>query len=324
LLKLLAPLDGNDDFELLASSSADEFYFGFLPTTHVERYTNLYSLNRRAYTRCNFSDWESLGQALQTICRKGKGASCAFNSTYYLDGEYPIILGHAQRMLDLGVSTVIVSDPGLMSYLRDNGYDGEIHAGIDTPVFNSEGVQFLHEQFGVRRVVVNRHMDLSEVRGMTAAAPEGVEFDIIVRNAACRHIAGFCGNLHGLDVPSGLDNWEERQFPCWQPMKVVGMSAPDDVDSVMLKVWLERSSSLRYGGCGACALRDIGEVGITQLKIAGRGSTTRKKLTDIRFIAAARKLAETGGSMSDYRMKVKELYKRSYEVACSTEECFHG
>lgn len=322
-MKLLAPLDGHDDFEALASSAADEFFLGFLPSMHVERFSNLYSLNRRAYTRCNFSDWDSLSKAVSTLDRHGKKAACAFNATYYLDDEYHLIAGHARRMMDLGIVAVIVSDPGLMAFLRAQGFTGNIHAGVDTPLFNSHGVAFLHEQFGIDRVVINRHMSLPEARGMVAESPAGIEFDIIVRNAACRHIAGFCGNLHGLDPASGLDNWEERRFPCWQPLKVVGVHAGSEVDAVMLKVWMERASSLRYGGCAACALRDIKAAGISHIKIAGRGSSTQKKLKDIGFMAAALQTAESYCSMSDYKAQTARLFAQSYDSPCSREDCFH-
>ena len=323
-MKLQAPLDEFDDLEALIASGADEFFCGLLTEEHVRRYSNLYSLNRRAFTRCNFSTIKTLGLAVAKIRAAGKPVSCAFNSTFYLDDEYPSILAYAGQLRDIGVDDLIISDVGLGAYLRSEGFEGRLHLGVDTGVFNSNSVRFFNSELEVSRVILNRHLNIAEVAAIIASAP-GPEYEVILFNAPCRHVAAFCGNLHGADRISGKDNWEGRQFPCWCIGEVELLQTDDKGRGEQLRRWLSSLSSAKHGGCGACALPLLREAGATHVKIAGRGAPTAVKLRDIAFMAEALALSrglEPEGT-AQYAEQIIKLRLDHYEQTCGPHDCYY-
>ena len=323
-MKLLAPLDEFDDVEALVASDADEFFCGILPEEHVRRYSNLYSLNRRAFTRCNFHNFETLGSAVAKIGEVGKPVSCAFNSTFYLDDEYPAISDYARQLRDIGVDDLIISDVGLGAYLRNEGFEGRLHLGVDTGIFNANSVRFLASELGVSRVILNRHLNIREIAAIIASAP-GLEFEVIIFNAPCRHVAAFCGNLHGADRVSGKDNWEGRQFPCWCIGDVELLSAGNKEQGEQLRQWLSSLSSAKHGGCGACALPLLREAGVTRAKIAGRGAPTAAKLKDITFMSEAMALAGevTPEGTARYAEQIIKLRLDRYGQTCGPRDCYY-
>lgn len=323
-MKLLAPLDEFDDLEALAASEADEFFCGLLPKDHVQRYSNLYSLNRRAFTRCNFHSFKLLGRAVAKIGEVGKTVVCAFNSTFYLDDEYPSILSYAAQLRDMGVDDLIISDVGLGAYLRNEGYEGRLHLGVDAGLFNAASVNFLVSELDVSRVILNRHLNIAEIASIISSAA-GPEYEVIVYNAPCRHVAAFCGNLHGADRVSGRDNWEGRQFPCWCLGDVQTVQTDDDQRGEQLRQWLGSLSPAKHGGCGACALPLLAEAGVAIAKIAGRGAPTEAKLRDIRFVAAAIELSYGKGpdGTTEYAEQIIKLRLDHYGQTCGPRDCYY-
>ena len=323
-MKLLAPLDEFDNFEALAASPADEFFCGLLPKAHVQRYSNLYSLNRRAFTRCNFNTFKLLGRAVAKIGEVGKPVVCAFNSTFYLDDEYPAILEYAQRLRDIGVDDLIISDVGLGAYLRNKGFSGRLHLGVDTGAFNAATVNFLVSELAVSRIILNRHLNIDEVISIISSAPEP-EYEVIAYNAPCRHVAAFCGNLHGADPSSGKDNWEGRRFPCWCIGDVEVVQTDDAQRGEQLRQWLGSLSSAKHGGCGACALPLLADAGVAHVKIAGRGAPTEAKLRDITFMAAAMELSRGKGpeGTTGYAEQIIKLRLDHYGETCGPRDCYY-
>jgi collagenase-like PrtC family protease len=76
--------------------------------------------------------------------------------------------------------------------------------------------------------------------------------------------------------------------------------------------------------CGACALPEFEEMGIESVKIVGRGNSTTKKITDVRFIRTLLDLLEREKlSREEYRKVAKNLYQNTYGLPCRIYACYY-
>ena len=322
-MRILSPIDGNDRVRDLVASPAHEFYCGLLPPEHVARFTPMYSLNRRSFVSCSFPDMETLRAAAAQVLAAGKKLFVAFNAPFYQEREYRTVLDAARVVEADGLSGLILSDPGLMAFLRASGITLPFAAGVDTGLLNGAGIRFLDAAVGLRRVILDRCFSLREVTDIVASAP-GLEYEVIVSNSYCKNVDGFCRHVHGLNAAGNVDDFANRMIPCWYPHTVEVMEAGDPERGESLARFLEAASRVPYGGCAACALPELQAAGVGFAKLAVRGFPTERKLADIRFFAECIELAARGLHPEEYRAEARALHERFLQAGCRATECYYG
>jgi len=90
----------------------------------------------------------------------------------------------------INVDALIVSDPGMIRLIRTLTPHIHIHLSTQANTTNAEAVRFWRDQ-GVRRIVLARELNLSEVGEIAAAVPE-VELELFVHGAMCMAYSGRC------------------------------------------------------------------------------------------------------------------------------------
>jgi hypothetical protein len=76
--------------------------------------------------------------------------------------------------------------------------------------------------------------------------------------------------------------------------------------------------------CGACALWDFRQYGITSVKTVGRGNTTARKVANLKYLYGLRKYLETDNpGRADFRKRCRETYQASYGRPCRMVLCYY-
>jgi putative protease len=86
---------------------------------------------------------------------------------------------------------LIMSDPGLISIVREKHPDLPIHLSVQANCMNWQAVKFWHKELGVSRVILSRELQLNEIKEIKDRVPT-VELEAFVHGAICIAYSGRC------------------------------------------------------------------------------------------------------------------------------------
>lgn len=96
---------------------------------------------------------------------------------------------YLHHLSDLGVDALIVSDPGIMSIIRKEKIDLDVHLSTQANVVNWASVNFWKEQ-GVDRIILARELSRDEI--MEIRKKTNIELEIFVHGSMCISYSGRC------------------------------------------------------------------------------------------------------------------------------------
>jgi putative protease len=319
-VKILSPVDRPDEVEPLVAAGADELFCGLASERWIGSYP-IAAVSRRSARIANLDSLERLAETARIAHANGAAISLAVNEHYYTQAQYGLLFEYLQRALETGIDSLVVADPALLLSLRGARLGAELHLSTGTTVLNSEAVRFFAD-LGVSRVTLERQQTISEIAALVRGAP-GIETAVFVLNGRCPNVDGLCTYDH-TQMPG-----EAYRNACMVPCKVRchGTDPPagelDRVAPVVRqKIW-ERYH-MDQSPCGACALHDFDRIGVTHLKIVGRGNTTRRKIADVRFLRSLLTLVE-GRTLprARFRESARLLQAHVYRQPCSAVRCYY-
>jgi len=325
-MKILSPLDGPDEVAKLAAAGADEFYCGLLDARWYERYPVI-SVNRRPAGRGHFRDFDSLQDAVARAHDRGIPVYFTMNEHYYIQEQYPLITRYLDGACAAGVDAVIVSDVGLIAFIREQGYPLPVHISTGGTVFNRRAAAFYRE-LGAVNITLPRHLTVGEIRDLVATMA-GMGTTVFVLNSRCVNVDGFCLFQHGLARREILPMFRNA---CMLPFDItVHDTAPvrpdrSHADEARMierqRIW--ETVHVDDHPCGACALHEFDEIGVGSLKIVGRGNAPERKLKDIGFLKGlVTMLRQERPSAGDFRKKVRATYTETYNRPCRIALCYY-
>lgn len=325
-MKLLSPLDSADEVDKLAAAGADEFYCGLLEEEWYERYPVI-SINRRPAGKGHFKDFASLRGAVARAHDAGRQVFFTVNEHYYIQAQYPLITRYVEGACEAGVDAFIVSDVGLMAFLREQVCPVPIHISTGGTVFNRRTAAFYRE-LGAINITLPRHLTIEEIRDLVATMP-GIGTTVFVLNSRCINVDGYCFFQHGLARREILPMFRNA---CMLPFDITihdthaetsSRSYADEARMIeRQRVW-EKVHVDDYP-CGACALYEFERIGIGSLKIVGRGNPLERKLKDIHFLKGLLDiLQQEKPSQKEFRKKARETYTATYNRPCRIALCYY-
>ena len=163
----------------------------------------------RAYAK-NFTE-EELACAIKTCHLWGVRVYTTLN-TLIFDRELDDAVSYAKRLYNLGVDALIISDIGVISQIRREIPDLELHASTQMGVHNCAGVDFAAE-LGCKRVVLARECSGENIRSITAKSK--AETEVFLHGALCVCHSGQC--LFSSLVGGRSGNRGECAQPCRLP-----------------------------------------------------------------------------------------------------------
>ena len=229
--------------------------------------------------------------------------------------------------MEIGFEDYIIADPALILYLRQQKIGCRISLSGEVGEINS-AMTGLFEQMEISRIIFPRKMrpkDMAVVAQACAKRSPGLEnmkYEAFALNELCQFSGAFCNSLH----------CDEMGYLCRVPYRV-GVGKSQRKDSILIdhKEWDGTASSREYtsearqcggtwdspesdfdapilgeSGCGLCALYDLGQAGITHLKIVGRGNHPDRMVEDIRAMKRALEILDASKDRETYQKRMKQ------------------
>lgn len=324
-MKIVAGLGSIDEYETFVKAGADEFFCGYVPFSWAEKYGVIHPLNRREvlFYNVQIGSMSELQILKKMVDYYGKPVELTFNSIYYTGEQYPVIAEIITQCMAAGFENFIIADPALMLYLRQQKINCGIHLSGETAEVN-RGMLEQMLPFGIRRVIFHRKNSLEDMQSCIKEAGFPHEYEAFILNELCHFSGAFCNSLHCDElthlcrVPYELGNLRKKEETDAAQKDVAetdriqgkeGKGLPLDEDG-----YLTGST-----GCGLCALYRMKQVGITHLKLVGRGNYTDFMEKDIRQLRKALDILEKSDNELQYQ---REMKASLFPDGCS-QNCYY-
>ncbi len=174
MVELLAPAGTPDALRAALAARADAVYVG------------LGAFNARA-ANSGFSLGE-LSEACVLAHARGARVYVTLN-VYVRDDELDDAVALAARALDAGADALIIADMGLISRVRAELPEAELHLSTQAGAQCAAAVDFAAYELGVDRVTCARELSVAELGGL---CDTGVEIEAFCHGAICICYSGAC------------------------------------------------------------------------------------------------------------------------------------
>lgn len=175
-MELLAPAGNFEKLVTAVHFGADAVYFA----------GKMYGL--RAFAG-NFDDDEII-KAMQFLHENGKKGYVTLNIVAN-DSDFEHIDDYLKLLIRAKVDGVIVSDVGVIYYLRKNFPSLNVHVSTQANINNSYSAEFFAD-LGVTRLVLAREMNLENIKSLHDKIGDGLEIEAFVHGAMCISYSGRC------------------------------------------------------------------------------------------------------------------------------------
>lgn len=256
--ELLIPAGDLERLETAVRFGADAVYVGAGP----------YSLRAQS---SGFS-LDELEKGIKTAHKNKVKVYLAMNIFAY-DDDLKNMMGYLEKAIKAGIDGVIVSDPGLVSLIREKHKKLKIHLSTQTNTINSEAVKFWAKQ-GVKRIVLGREVSLAQAKNIVKTchgmSPK-VEIELFIHGAMCISYAGRC--LLSKHMTGRSANRGECTQPCRWEYRMKEQNRPNEeftVEQDWRNTYILNSKDL----CMIEHIPELLEAGIDSFKIEGRMKST--------------------------------------------------
>ena len=311
-MQIVAGLGSIDEYERFVKAGADEFFCGYVPFSWAEKYGVMNPLNRREvlYYNVQIGSMSELRILKKMVDYYGKPVKLTFNSLYYTKEQYPMIAEIITQCIQAGFESYIIADPALILYLRQQKINCDIHLSGEMAEVNRIMVEEMM-QFDIRRVIFHRKNSLDDMEScISYVADKKIQYEAFILNELCQFSGAFCNSLH----------CDELTHLCRVPYKL-GNLYPEEKENLLVIENLKTEKrpetdeeELAYDadgyltgstGCGLCALYRMRQIGITHLKLVGRGNYTDFMEQDIRQLRKALELLDGAEDEADYQKTIQ-------------------
>ena len=107
------------------------------------------------------------------------------------EGDFEDLGDYVKYLEQLNVDAVLVSDIGVMDYIRQYAPKLTLHVSTQASILNSYAIKTL-VRLGAKRIVLARECSLEEIKKIRANIPEDIELEAFVHGAMCISYSGRC------------------------------------------------------------------------------------------------------------------------------------
>lgn len=175
-LELLAPAGDLEKLKYALAFGADAVYAG----------QPQFSLRSREN---GFKTIEDIAEGIKYCHDRGKKFYLASNIIPH-NNKIHAYQKALDELIALGPDALIMTDPGLIGYVRENHPQQEIHLSVQGNCTNWSTAKFWYEQ-GVKRIILSRELRLREVEQIHKMVPD-VELEVFAHGAICMAHSGRC------------------------------------------------------------------------------------------------------------------------------------
>lgn len=157
---------------------------------------------------------------------------------------------YIDSVVNAGIDAFIISDPSLISYIKQNYPNVEVHISTQNSTTNYASVLFFKEQ-GVDRVVLARELNKSQIKEIIDKT--GLDIEVFIHGAMCTCMSGRCA------LSNYITNRDANRGGCAQ---VCRFSFKTDSDNEFTMATKDLNM--------AEFIPDMIDIGVKSLKIEGR------------------------------------------------------
>ena len=226
--------------------------------------------------RINDFNIETLEDAAR-ICRdKGKKIFITINIFAHND-HLRKLPEYIRKLKNIGVSALIISDPGILAAVKEIWPEAEIHLSTQANCTNWQAAKFWRDQ-GVKRIILGREVTLDEIKKISEKVPE-VELEYFVHGAMCMAYSGRCflsknfvGRSANLGDCAQPCRWKYNEKTQVNLRQIIAK----DHENEMLELVEEQHGSYILNSKDLCLikyLRNLQDSGVCSFKIEGRAKS---------------------------------------------------
>ena len=250
-IELLAPAGDLEKLKIAVEYGADAVYFG----------GEMFSLRAGAGNLTIPEIEEGVEYA------HSKGAKCHMAMNIFAHNEdIEPLRRYLESIRHIPIDAFIVSDPGVITVLKDVIPDAELHISTQANMTNYVTANFWYNM-GVKRLVLARELTLGEIREIRQRIPENMDLESFVHGAMCISYSGRCllsNYMIDRDANRGM-----CAHPCRWKYKLVEEKRPGEyypVEEDNRGTYIINSKDL----CMLEHLPDLIDAGVSSFKIEGR------------------------------------------------------
>ncbi len=190
MAELLAPAGTFEKMETAFRFGADAVYFAGK------------KFGLRAFAG-NFSDNE-IEEATRYAHNIGKKVYITINILAH-ESDFNGLKEYLDELVKYKVDAVIVSDLGIIEFIRNYAPTLTIHVSTQANILNSYAINFL-AKMGVKRIILARELSIDEIKQIKAKISKDIELEAFVHGAMCIAYSGRCllsNYLTGRDANRG-------------------------------------------------------------------------------------------------------------------------
>ena len=234
-IELLAPAGDLERLKVTLLYGADSVFIG----------GQKYGLRANAD---NFS-LEEIKEGCSFAHKLGKKVHLTLNIVFHnedMDGVYDYI----RDVVDCGIDAFIVSDPFIISYIKKNYPQVEVHLSTQNSTSNYEAIHFFEEE-GVDRIVLARELNKKQISEIIEKV--SCDIEVFIHGAMCTCFSGRCA------LSNYVTNRDANRGGCAQVCRF-SFTNEGEKDFTMALKDLNMAS---YIG-------DLIDMGVRSLKVEGR------------------------------------------------------
>ena len=193
-IELLSPAGDLERLKVTLLYGADAVYIG----------GEKYSLRANA---TNFSI-DEIREGCNFAHKLGKRVHLTLNIVFHnedMDG----VKEYIKEVVDAGIDAFIVSDPFIISYIKENYSKVEVHLSTQNSTTNYKTVEYFGNE-GVDRVVLARELSKKEIKDIIDKT--NVDIEVFIHGAMCTCFSGRCA----------LSNYVTNFLLSWYLMSSLG------------------------------------------------------------------------------------------------------
>ena len=107
------------------------------------------------------------------------------------EGDFDELKDYVQYLERIKVDAVLVSDIGIMDFIRECAPKLTLHISTQASILNSYAIKALM-RLGAKRIVLARECSLEEIKKIRANIPADIELEAFVHGAMCISYSGRC------------------------------------------------------------------------------------------------------------------------------------
>ena len=233
-IELLSPAGDLERLKVTLLYGADAVYIG----------GKKFSLRANA---TNFS-LDEIKEACDFAHKLGKRVHLTLNIVFHNE-DMRDVKEYIKDVVACGIDAFIVSDPFIISYIKDNYPDVEVHLSTQGSTTNYEAVKFIAGE-GVDRVVLARELSKSEIKEIIDKTNTDIE--VFIHGAMCTCLSGRCA------LSNYVTNRDANRGGCAQVCRFAFKTEGEDFTFATKDLNMSKY------------IKDLIDIGVTSLKVEGR------------------------------------------------------